>query len=142
MTVSTLNGQVIGQAESATRAVLDRLLATANVTFHQWVGLNLIEAAGGSIEPDRFVQRMVNGLKVDDWVASGTIAELAAAGLVAGENMLNWTPAGQDRHASIRLGVNGITERLYADLPADDLAIAARVLTTLTERANAELAAV
>lgn len=142
MTVSTLNGQVIGQAENATRAVLDRLLVTAGVTFHQWVGLNLIEAAGGSIEPEQFVRRMVNGLKVDDWVASGTIAELIGAGLVAGDRVLTWTPAGQDRHAAVRVGVNGITERLYAGLPADDLAIAARVLTTLTERANAELAAV
>jgi hypothetical protein len=141
MTVSTLNGQVIGQAENATRAVLDRVLATADVTFHQWVGLNLIETAGGSIEPDQFVLRMVNGLKVDDWVASGTISELASAGLVSGDQRLTLTQAGHDRHATIRAGVNGITERLYADLPADDLAIAARVLTTLTERANAELAA-
>jgi hypothetical protein len=33
-----------------------------------------------------------------------------------------------------------LSERLYGDLPTDDLDTAARVLTTITARAHAELA--
>jgi hypothetical protein len=70
-TTPTVNGQVIGQAHYATRAVLERVLA---------------------------------------------------------------------RTGTIRASVSEITARLYADLPADDLAAAGRVLAVVTERANAELA--
>ena len=35
--------------------------------------------------------------------------------------------------------IDGIAARLYADLPAEDLATAGRVLTTVTARANAML---
>jgi len=40
----------------------------------------------------------------------------------------------------LRSGIDRITERLYADLPVDDLVTARRVLAIVTERANAELA--
>jgi hypothetical protein len=36
--------------------------------------------------------------------------------------------------------VTGITQRLWSGLPAEDLATAGRVLSIITERANAELA--
>ena len=50
------------------------------------------------------------------------------------------TEAGRDRYAQITTATTEVTARLYADLPAEDLAVAGRLLTILTERANAELA--
>ncbi|HEY5987679.1 MAG TPA: hypothetical protein VIV12_15085 [Streptosporangiaceae bacterium] len=50
------------------------------------------------------------------------------------------TGAGQARYRQIRTAIGEITERLYGDLPAADLAIAGRVLATITARANEELA--
>ena len=41
----TLNGQVIGQAERATRAVLEVLLADTDTPFTQWVAINLTAQA-------------------------------------------------------------------------------------------------
>jgi hypothetical protein len=41
----------------------------------------------------------------------------------------------------VRGSVTETTERLWGDLPADDLATAGRVLNTILGRANAELAA-
>ena len=38
----TLNGQDIGQAERATRAVLDALLAETSTSFQSWVTLNVL----------------------------------------------------------------------------------------------------
>jgi hypothetical protein len=41
----------------------------------------------------------------------------------------------------VRTAVTQITERLWGDVPAEDLATAGRVLSTVLARANAELAA-
>jgi hypothetical protein len=45
------------------------------------------------------------------------------------------------RFSQIRAAIGEVTARLYADIPPDDLAAAGRVLTTITTRATAELAA-
>jgi len=50
------------------------------------------------------------------------------------------TDAGRQLHARIRSVVVEITDRMWGDLPAEDLAAAGRVLTIVLERANAELA--
>jgi hypothetical protein len=43
-----LTGQDIGQAEKATRAVLDSLPADTNTCFHDWVAIRLLANSGGS----------------------------------------------------------------------------------------------
>jgi len=72
------------------------------------------------------------------------IAELTAAELVRalpGEgSRIGLTEAGQARYRSIRTALGEVTSRLFGGLPAEDLATAGRVLTIITERANAELA--
>jgi hypothetical protein len=50
------------------------------------------------------------------------------------------TDAGQQLYGTVRAAVGQITQRLWGDLPAEDLAIAGRVLSIVTDRANAELA--
>jgi hypothetical protein len=52
------------------------------------------------------------------------------------------TDAGAQLYGRIRSGVVEITDRMWGDLPAADVAVAGRVLTTVLERANAELAQV
>jgi DNA-binding MarR family transcriptional regulator len=145
-TTPTLNGQVIGEAERAAQAVLNRLLARTGTTFHQWVALNSAAVSGSIIDRDQLIDRMTSGLKIDESAVLATIAELTAADLLEilpGEgSRLGLTDAGQARYRDIRTGIDEITERLYRGLSADDLATAGRVLTVLTSRANAELAKV
>ena len=140
-----LNGQVIGQAEHAIRALLDRVLARTGTTFHQWVALHGTALAGGTVDPDQLTARMVGALKIDASVARETVDGLTAAGFfgkLPGEPArLGLTAAGRARHDEISAAVDGITARLYGDLPVDDLATAGRVLTIVTARADAELAA-
>lgn len=89
----TLNGQVIGQAHYATRAVLEGRLARTGITFHQVVALNAIADNGGAVERDWPVGRMTGTLKIDESAAGAKIAELTTAGLlealpaVAGEEL-------------------------------------------------------
>lgn len=143
-TTPTLNGQVIGQAHAATRAVLERLLASTGITFQQSVALNATADSGGAIDRDQLVGRMVAGLKIDDSAALATIAELTALDLMealpGNGTRIGLTDAGQALNRQIRAAIGEITTRLYGDLPADDLSTAGRVLTLVTARANAELA--
>jgi DNA-binding MarR family transcriptional regulator len=142
--MTALNGQILGQAERASAAVLERLLATKGTTFTEWVALNQLAIGGGSADHDELVAAMVAGLKTGADDVRETLAGLVGSGLVDawrnGGTHLALTDAGRRRHAEIRTGIGEISSRLYAGLPADDLEIAGRVLATLTERANAELA--
>lgn len=143
-TAPTVNGQVIGQAHYATRAVLEGLLATTGTTFHQSVALNATAESGGSIERHRLVDRMTSTLKIDAAAVETVVAGLIAEGLLEEEPGevagLAQTAAGSALHRSHRAALAEITARLYADLPAEDLAAAGRVLTEVTARANAVLA--
>ncbi len=73
-------------------------------------------------------------------------AELAWQGLISrepaagGGNLVTLTAAGTVRFEQIQGGIGEVTARLYGGLPETDLATAHRVLATVTERANAELA--
>jgi hypothetical protein len=139
-----LNGQVIGQAERATRAVLDALLAETEIDFLQWVTVNVLDAAGRSIDEADLVQRVAAGLKVEGSTALGALDDIVASGFAARDvtsaGRVDLTPAGVALHDRVSAGIGRITERLYRDLPVDDLATAGRVLTLVTARANAELA--
>jgi hypothetical protein len=144
MTTQTLNGQIIGEAENAIRAVLDRLLAGTGTTFHQLVALNQTALVGGSIDRDQLTARMASGLKVSSSVADAAVDALTSAQLmepVPGDAArVSLTSAGIEHQRQIRKGIDEISARLYGDLPADDLATAGRVLTIITARANEVLA--
>ncbi|MER5461532.1 hypothetical protein ABT010_12765 [Streptomyces sp. NPDC002668] len=142
-TTPPLNGQVIGQAHYATRAVLERRVAATGATFHQVVALNATADSGAVMDRDRLVLRMTSTLKIDESVALATIADLTASKLVetlsGDESRIRLTDAGRALQGRISTATAGITERLYGGLPAEDLAAASRVLTAVTARANAEL---
>jgi DNA-binding MarR family transcriptional regulator len=142
-TAPTFGTPVIGQTEKALHAILNRQLAGTGLTAPQWVTLTI--AGGGTIDPDQLVDRVAGALKVSEAEAQAHISELTAAKLLQdpdGEaSPVRLTDAGQQLHARIRTAVSQITQRLWGDLPAEDLAVAGRVLGTVLARANAELAA-
>lgn len=135
--------QVIGQAEKTLNAILGRLLAGTGLTEPQWVTLTLTAASGGAVDRDQLAGRIAGALKVPEADAQARITELAAAQLLAPVDEgspVRLTDAGQQLFGRIRAAVAEITERLWGDLPAEDLATAGRVLSIVTARANAELA--
>ena len=121
----TISTRVIGQAEKTLNAILGRELAGTGLTEPQWVILTLAVTSGGPADRDQFTDMVAGALKISEADAQARIADMIAA---------------QQLHSQIRATVAGITERLWGDLPADDLATAGRVLTIITERASAELA--
>ncbi len=140
----TFGTQVIGQTEKALNAILDRQLGGTGLTEPQWVTLTLAVVIGGTIDREQLNGRVADALKVSDAEAHARVAELAAAGLVEAPDgdgaKVTVTEAGSRLHAGIRTTVAEITQRLWGDLPADQLATTGRVLSTILERANGELA--
>jgi DNA-binding MarR family transcriptional regulator len=141
-----LSTQVIGQTESALGALLEPLLARTGITFQQWLVLTVTAATGVGIDRGQLAARISNARKVDRATVEAAIAELAAAGLVAAggpgartEAPVTLTDAGRAKYQSIRSALEEITTGLF-DFPAEDLATAGRVLSVVTERANAVLA--
>lgn len=136
--------QLIGQTEKALNAFLDRLLAGSGVTEPQWVTLRLAVIGGGRIDRGEFTARVAGALKVPEAEAQARIAELVAGELLdapdAERSQVDLTDAGRRLHDRVRTATAEITDRLWGDLPAEDLATAGRVLSTVLERADAELA--
>jgi hypothetical protein len=135
--------QLLGQTEKTLNAILDRELAGTGLTEPEWVTLVLTVAVGEAIERDQLVGRVAGAVKVSEEEAQTRVDKLASAGLLQvgdGENSpVQVTDVGHQLHGRIRSAITPITERLWGDLPAEDLATAGRVLSTILARANAEL---
>jgi DNA-binding MarR family transcriptional regulator len=141
-TTPTVDGRVIGLAHYAGRAVLETALARRGLTFQQSVALRLAAVADLPVERDELVGQVVDALKVDPAEVRSTVEELIAKGLLVSEaSRLRATDAGQAAYAGTSAETGPISARIYAGIPAGDLAAAGRVLALVTERANAELAA-
>ena len=139
----TLSTRVIGQAEKTLNAILGRELAGTGLTEPEWVILTLAATSGGPADRDQFTHMVAGALKISEADAQAHIADMVAAQwlqITGAGAALTVTGAAQQLHRQIRTAVAGITQRLWGDLPAGDLATAGRVLTIITERANAELA--
>lgn len=141
---TAVDGRVIALAHYAARALLEGVLDRHGVTFHHSVTLRVVAVAGGSVDRDALVRDVTGSLKVEESVVHGVVEELTAAHLLeeeAGASRLRLTDAGRELYERTTAETAGITARLYADIPAEDLAVAGRVLTLVTQRANAEPAA-
>jgi DNA-binding MarR family transcriptional regulator len=140
-TYPTLSTRVIGQAEKTLGAILNRQLAGTGVTEPQWVILTLLVTDGGTADHDQLTRQVAGALKLSEADAQARIAGLTANGMLrTAAGAITVTDAGQELHSRVRAAATEITERLWGDLPEQDLATAGRVLAIITERANAELA--
>jgi DNA-binding MarR family transcriptional regulator len=154
-TTPTLTGRDIGEAENAIRALLDRLLEEAGVSFPEWTVLFTLDGTG-PVPRSELVRRQAHGLKVPEAAAMATVDGLRSSGLLtpidqaqgAGgpsrggdDPRLTLTAAGEAMFRPIRRAVFQISDELYGDLPPADAEATRRTLAEVTRRANALLAA-
>jgi DNA-binding MarR family transcriptional regulator len=137
---SAFSPQLLGQTEKALNAFLLRELAGTGVTEPQWIALTLTAMTGGTLARGELGQRVANGLQLEEETADAHLQALVAAGLVADQEQPVLTEVGQELWSRVRAFTVAITVRLWGDLPPEDLEAAARVLTTVLDRANALLA--
>ena len=139
----TFSTRVIGQAEKTLNAILGRELAGTGLTEPQWVILTLAVTGGGAADRDRFTSMVADALKISEAEAKARVADMVTAqqlNITGQGSAVTVTGTAQQLHSRIRAAITEITQQLWGDLPAEDLATAGRVLAIITERANAELA--
>lgn len=128
--------RLIGQTEKTLSAILVRRLDGTGLSEPDWVVLNL----AATPRVDQALDEQVAGvLHVSIDEASDRVRRLVDRGLLESPER-RLTAEGASLVASIRQEIGQITDRLWGDLPADDLDTAARVLSTVLDRARAEAA--
>lgn len=80
--IPTLSPRLVGQAEHAHRALLERLLRPSGRTYREWVALSLLASGPRPIARSELVETMRNALKADDAEVGRTVEELQVAGLI------------------------------------------------------------
>lgn len=137
--------RAIGLAHYAARAVLERVLTRFGLTYQQSVTLRLLALADGPSDRAALAAEVADALKLDPAEAEGVVASLTGAGLATADPALpsavRITGAGRELYEASSAASGEISARVYADIPAGDLAAAGRVLALVKERADAELAA-
>ncbi|MFE7899426.1 MarR family transcriptional regulator [Streptomyces sp. NPDC057424] len=133
----------IALAHYAARALLENVLTRHGITFQQSVTLRLAAVADGPVGREQLVDGVTGALKTDAPEVHGVLDELIAARLLArtGASEVRITDAGREVYAATSGETAPITARVYDGIPAKDLAVTGRVLRLITERADAELAA-
>ncbi|MBE1537908.1 helix-turn-helix domain-containing protein [Actinomadura algeriensis] len=132
---------LIGQTEKALNAILDRQLTGTGITEPQWVTLTLTVTAGETLDRAELVRRVSGAAQFSRESVADRIAELTASGFLREDGgRVQATDEGRARWTRVRTAIGPITEQLFGDLPAEDLATAGRVLSTVLDRAKAVLA--
>src|SRR5215471_14914785 len=137
----------IGQAERAMRALLERPLKKARLSFPEWTVLVFLDSAGPLPRED-LVRRLIGAHIFPDPKASrATLDFLLSEGLLgtdggAGEDVrLEPTAAGEAVYGPLRQAVSRITDELYGNLSFTDVEATHRTLTEIARRPNERLAA-
>ncbi|RKT19052.1 hypothetical protein BX285_3496 [Streptomyces sp. 1114.5] len=141
-TASVADGRALGLAHYAARGVLEHVLTRHGITFPQQIALRAAITVDAPQTPDDLVTQVRGSLKADPADIHATLDELLAKQLLVADGAhLRPTDAGRELIAAVGAETAPITARIWGGIPAEDLAASGRVLALVTERANAELAA-
>ncbi|MFD7205781.1 MarR family transcriptional regulator [Streptomyces sp. NPDC059893] len=141
-TAPVADARALGLAHYAARGVLEYVLARHGSTFQQQVALRAALTADSPQAPDDLVAQVQGSLKADPGDIRSTLDELLAKQLLDTDGAhLRPTDAGRELLAAVGAESTPVSARIWGGIPDEDLAAAGRVLALVTERANAELAA-
>ncbi|WFP48713.1 hypothetical protein PL263_11395 [Methylomonas sp. EFPC3] len=119
------------------RALLEQKLQNVNLSFAEWTVLAF--TSGAPLKSDDVVQRQITG-HIIAAAADGheSIGRLTRAGLIAKnqDDVLAHTESGKAVFIRLSGEVEGMTQRLYGDLPIEDLQATHRTLTEIAKRAG------
>ncbi|WP_411069613.1 MarR family transcriptional regulator [Streptomyces sp. cmx-4-25] len=139
-TAPAADSRVLALAHYAARGVLEHVLARHGATFQQQIALRA--AAGTPQTPDGLVALVQGYLKADPAGIRATLDDLLAGRLLVADGPhLRPTDAGHELLAVVGAETAPLSARIWGGIPAEDLAATGRVLALVTERADAELAA-
>ncbi|MGW7091482.1 MarR family transcriptional regulator [Streptomyces sp. NPDC054874] len=136
------NARDLALAHYAARGVLETVLARHGATFQQQVALRAAVTSDAPQTPEGLLTQVQESLKADPADIRATLDELRAKRLLVADGVhLRPTDAGRELLAAVGAETAPVSARIWGGIPAEDLAAAGRVLALVTERANAEFAA-
>ncbi|KAB1982813.1 MarR family transcriptional regulator [Streptomyces triticiradicis] len=141
-TAPVADARALGLAHHAARGVLEHVLGRHGITFQQQIALRAAVTTDTPQTPDDVVTQVQGSLKTDPADVHAALDELLAKRLlVADDAQLCPTDAGRKLLAAVGAELAPVSARIWGGIPAEDLATVGRVLALVTERADAELAA-
>jgi hypothetical protein len=126
--------QLIGETEKTLNALLRRFLDETGLTEPQWVTLRLAGLLDGSIDAHGLVAAVADRAHFPD--AADLVTELTNRGLLDDGRL---TTAGRELTAAVQATITTETAPIWDNLPAEDVAAAARVLNEVLTRARVGL---
>ncbi len=126
--------QLVGETEKTLNSLLHHVL-DGTLSEPEWVTLRLAHLLEAEVHgADQLIAAVSDRARFDD--AAGLVRGLTAAGLLE-----DGRPAPRARAlvADLQERIAVRTAPIWRDLPAEDVAAAARVLTQVRDRARAEL---
>lgn len=132
-----LTGQHIGQAANATRAILDAVLAKEQTPFPTWIALRTLDTRGAFESRGAFEAALAEGLALVPATVPALVGELLSQDLVAHDaaGRIALSESGRARYDHLNGLVTAAAARIYGDLDREQMAVAARLLDQVTERA-------
>jgi DNA-binding MarR family transcriptional regulator len=136
----TLTTRTIGETESALNGILTKVLGDTGLNELQWVALRLLTMMPPPVKAAALSAQLRSSKKVNDATVAAALRDLEDRGLVdITDDTVSTTPEGAKLFKELNGQVGRFVEQMWDGLDATDLATAARVLTTITHRANALL---
>jgi len=135
-TERTISGRDINLAAAAAKSLMTVLLDREELTFGQYIVLRTAVLGGETVTAETLLENSAGP-------AIGTVAELRPAiglltgrGLLAGDDVLEATPAGRKLVERITADSTAAGDRLFEGFTAEELDTTKRVLNLVTERAS------
>jgi Helix-turn-helix family len=126
--------QLIGETEKTLNALLRRFLEPTGLTEPQWVTLRLADRIDNDSGTNGLVAAVADRAYFPD--ASELVAELTSRGLLDDGRL---TSAGRELTEAVQATITAQTAPIWADLRADDVAAATRLLNEVVARARVVL---
>ncbi len=140
-TESTLTTRTIGETESALNGILTMVLGGTGLDELGWIALRLVTLMPPPVAEAALTAQLSQSKKVDGARAAAVVGDLENRGLLqAIDGTISTTTEGARLFDQLSSEVGKLTAQMWEGLDSADLATAARMLTTITERANALLA--
>jgi DNA-binding MarR family transcriptional regulator len=136
----TLTTRTIGETESALNGILTKVLGDTGLDELQWVALRLLTIMPPPVKSTALSAQLRSSKKVEDATVTAALRDLEDRGLIdTTGDRVSTTPEGAELYKELNGQVGKFVEQMWDGLDAAELATAAKVLTTITQRANALL---
>lgn len=131
--------QLIGRTEKSLGVLLNGILAGTGLSEPEYVALRVCADHVGAPRA-AVVAELTSVFRKGDDHSAALVDALAGAWMIDVDEVgaIQLTPAGRDLYGRLVGDTNALTDRLWGDLPGDDLAVAARVLNAVLQRAAGE----